>query len=447
MSLLALMLALAVPAAADDPPSPADSAAQAKPEARAEPGASPDSTAPPDPAGQPPRTSPPARQSKSGYEDAGEIEGAKGVGGQLVADDAVKEALIDFGFFGKRFYNLKRKLKDKHGIELNGDYNFLNQFASESETDRQAASGSVRFYGRWFPTRSTERGAGKAVFRFENRHRIGEGITPRDLGFDAGSALSTASFKSFGWGVTSLYWEQAFFHRRLGFVVGQMDPGDFEDLHPLLNAWTAFMNDASFNNPTTALPQQGLGIAGRVFLTDHLYLAGGLHDANGVPSRIDFDSFFNVREYFTWAEAGWAPDRQAEATGDSIHVTVWHSDPRAEAEVDEGWGVTFSAAYEFGRRWTPFVRAGYSNGGGGALLSGLLSGGLGVRLRDDLLGAAVSWGRPPEGQGPDQVTVEAFYRLLLTPNIQITPGIHWTSQPSVSNTLWIGSVLRVRIVL
>jgi len=286
------------------------------------------------------------------------------------------------------------------------------------------------------------------VFRFENRHRIGPGITPRDLGWDAGSALSTASFKAFGWGLTSLYWEQAFFDRHLAFVAGQMDPGDFEDIHPLLNAWTAFMNDGTFNNPTTALPQQGLGVAARVFFTDHLYLSGGLHDANGSPSRIDFDSFFNVREYFTWAEAGWSPSPKAEASGESVHVTWWHSDPRIEAEVDEGYGVTFSAAHTFANRLIPFVRAGYSNGGGGALLERLLSGGVGVRVRhDDFVGGAVSWGRPPEGQGPDQVTVEAFYRLQLTRGFQVTPGIQFTTQPSIDTTIWIGAVLRVRFVL
>ena len=59
----------------------------------------------------------------------------------------------------------------------------------------------------------------------------------------------------------------------------------------------------------------------------------------------------------------------------------------------------------------------------------------------------MSWGRPPEGQGPDQVTVETFYRLQLTQNLQVTPGFHWTTQPSISNTIWIGSVLRIRIVL
>ena len=433
---LGLSLALVVSASADHPETQADPAAHGP---AAAPAATTTQSAP---------TTAPARKSKSGYDDTGTIEGASGVGNQLVDDDAVKKPLIHWGFLREGFYKEKRKLKDNHGIELNSDYNFLNQFASQSETDRQASSGALRFYGRWFPSRSKELGAGRVVFRFENRHRIGPGITPRDLGWDAGSALSTASFKAFGWGLTSLYWEQGFFDRHLAFVAGQMDPGDFEDIHPLLNAWTAFMNDGTFNNPTTALPQQGLGVAARVFFTDHLYLAGGLHDANGSPSRIDFDSFFKVREYFTWAEAGWSPTPRAEAAGDSVHVTWWHSDPRVAAEVDEGYGVTFSAAHTFANRMVPFVRAGYSNGGGGALLEKLLSGGVGVRVRhDDLVGGAVSWGRPPEGQGPDQVTVETFYRLQLSQNVQVTPGIQFTTQPSIDNTIWIGSVLRIRLVL
>ena len=64
------------------------------------------------------------------------------------------------------------------------------------------------------------------------------------------------------------YWKNAK-ELPMYFVAGQMDPGDFQDLHPLLNAWTEFMNDASFNNPTVALPQQGLGVVGRVFFSDH----------------------------------------------------------------------------------------------------------------------------------------------------------------------------------
>lgn len=183
-----------------------------------------------------------------------------------------------------------------------------------------------------------------------------------------------------------------FFSKRFAFATGQMDPGDFEDLHPLLNAWTDFMNDASFNNPTTALPQQGLGIVGRAFVSDHVYLMAGLNDANGVPTSIDFSSFFGVREHFTWVEVGWAPRVSTHVAGQGVHVTAWHADARTEAGTPETWGVAFSAAQEIGKRWLPFVRAGYSprvdaDVESPVLLSAMVSVGVGIDVRtDDRLG-------------------------------------------------------------
>ena len=57
----------------------------------------------------------------------------------------------------------------------------------------------------------------------ENRHNIGTGVTPRNLGYEAGAALSTASFKEFGWGLTNFYWKQSIIDKYF-FVVGIMDP-------------------------------------------------------------------------------------------------------------------------------------------------------------------------------------------------------------------------------
>lgn len=390
-------------------------------------------------------------ESKSGYDDVRGMGGPTSVGGQLAADDTAKKPLINFNWLHERFYEHRKYLKNRYGLALNIDYNFLNQYASFSFDDRKAASGTFRVYGRWSPRTKKGRPGNGLVFRFENRHQIGPGTTPRNLGFDAGSALSTASFKEFGWGTTALYWEQGSLDEKIGFVAGHMDPGDWEDLHPLLNAYTAFLNDASFNNPTTALPNQGLGIAARAFVSDQIYLKGGLHDANGEPTSIDFESFFDVQEYFTWVEVGWAPDFKSDVLGESVHLTLWHADPRTEAGTLESWGVTFSAAHEYGEKWIPYIRAGYSEGGA-ALLRAMLTVGTGVRIRsDDLLGVAASWGSPPQGEeGRDQFGVEAFYRLQLTHNLQITPGFQWTLNPAynrVRNSIWVASVLRIRFVL
>ena len=390
------------------------------------------------------------RQSKSGYEEPDAIGGGTSVGTQLIEDDRVKIPIIDYGFLHDGFYKLKRRLRASTGIELNVDYNFLNQVASSSTTDRYGISGSIRFYGRWYPPWVRGKPLGSLVFRLENRHTIGP-QTPKELGFATGSSLSTAGFKDFGYGTTALYWAQKTESERLAFAAGQMDPGDFEDIHPLLSPWTAFMNDASFNNPTTALPNQGLGIVVRGFITDHVYLKGGVNDANGDPTEIDFDSFFDVQEYFTWAEVGWSPNPVREQNGESIHLLVWHSDERVEAEVPEGWGLAFSAAQRLSPKWIPFIRAGYSEGDA-ANLSAMVSVGSGFTIRgDDLLGAAATWARPPaEEDGRDQFTIEGFYRLQLTDNIQVTPGFYWHYRPSYNpekDVVWIASALRIRIVL
>jgi porin len=388
--------------------------------------------------------------SKSGYEDAGAIGGNSGVGAQLAEDDRVKDPLIPFSLLRDDFYKWKKRLKEKTGIEINIDYNFLNQYASFSTVDRRGSSASLRFYGRWYPPWVRGSSKGGLVFRIENRHQFGA-QTPKELGFSTGSSLSTAGFKEFGWGATALYWAQSSADERLAFVAGQMDPGDFEDIHPLLNPWTAFMNDASFNNPTTALPNQGLGVVVRAFTSDHVFVKAGLNDANGTPTKIDFKSFFDVQEYFTWVEAGWAPSPSREAAGESVHLTLWHSDERVEADVPEGWGVAFSAAREFGEKWIPYIRAGYSEGDA-ANLSAMVTLGAGWRVRsDDLVGAAATWARPPQGEeGRDQYTVEAFYRLQLTHNLQLTPGFFWHLKPSYNpakDSVWVASVLRIRFVL
>ncbi len=393
------------------------------------------------------------KEFKSGYENIPVTGGSTSVAAELVNGDVVKQPLVHFHLLCKAlrpYYRFKEGLNRKHGIALSTDYIFLNQFATFSFEDRQAASGSFRMYGTWKVFGSADKTAGSLVFRFENRHRIGPGLTPRELGFSTGSALSTASFKEFGWGITSLYWQQLILNKRFALVFGQMDPGDFEDLHPLLNAWTAFQNDAYFNNPTTALPQQGLGVVLRTFLSDQVYLEGGLHDAKGTPNKIGFDTFFKTREYFTWIEAGFSPGGVEEAAGQSIHLTYWHQDPRAEAGTAESWGAAFSASLKVKNRWIPFIRAGYSEGGA-ALMRWIVGAGVGIRLRGhDLLGLASSIGGTEDASQRNQITSELFYRLQFTDNLELTPGLQWTINPAMNlekDFIAVAAVLRLRLVV
>ena len=180
------------------------------------------------------------KPTKSGYDKAHKGSSPTSVEADLHADDLLKRPVFKLlRRTVEPLYRFKDRVNGTWGIAFGVDYNFLNQYASFSFTEKQATSGAFRVYGTWNMFHSKQKIDGGLVFRVENRHMIGGGVTPRDLGFDAGSALSTASFKDFAWGITSLYWKQFFADRRFAFVFGQMDPGDFMDAYPLLSAWTA----------------------------------------------------------------------------------------------------------------------------------------------------------------------------------------------------------------
>jgi porin len=387
------------------------------------------------------------RQTKSGY-DIPTAGGPTSVESDLMADDLEKRPVVRvLGHFVAPLYRFKNRVDGLWGIAFGMDYNFLNQYASFSFTEDQATSGVFRVYGTWDLFHFREKFDGRLVYRVENRHTIGGGITPRDLGFDAGSSLSTASFKDFAWGLTSLYWKQFFAKRKYAFVFGQMDPGDFMDAYPLLTAWTAFMSDAFFNNPAEALPQQGVGFVTRLFVSDHFYAAGGVHDALADADGFNVAELFDGEDLFYWVEAGWSPSRKS-VPGDSIHVTYWVQDELEEKGTERSRGVAFSAARQIYKRYQPFLRVGYSEGDA-AIMRWIYALGLGLKMRhSDLFGVATSYGAPVEPDTDPQVTTEIFYRLQFTEHLQITPALQVTHNPSfndVKDTLYVGSVLRMRL--
>jgi porin len=74
------------------------------------------------------------------------------------------------------------------------------------------------------------------------------------------------------------------------------------------------LKEAYFNSPAMALPNQGFGISGLIYITPDIYLSGGIHDANGDATNFlvnNMNSFFTQKEYFTWIEAGYNEDCEA----------------------------------------------------------------------------------------------------------------------------------------
>lgn len=402
-------------------------------------------------------------ESKSGYSDLERGGGINTVNADLMLDDVKKDAWTDIQVdetIFDEYYNFKRFIKKRFNVALGTDYMFLYQWASFSFTEKQAASGIFRFYGTWRVPTKNQSNRGALTFKIENRHKIGTAELPRNLGYAAGGALSTASFKNFQWGLTNLYWKQHFGNGKYSFVAGIIDPGDWLDLYPLLNPFKFYLNEAFFNSPAMALPNQGLGFAVAVEeIFDEFYMSGGLQDANGDPTKWiggNFESFFNNNEYMFWVEAGWNPNPDRRLTdGQTIHLMYWHQDARTAErdpgdEVEESWGFNFSASKIFAEKYTTFLRAGYAVGNG-ATMHHLIHGGFSYKIiKHDVIGFGAHWGGPNDRSRPNQTGFEVFYALQLTDNLNIMPDVQLTFNPSFNDekkVIGVFSVFRIRYAL
>lgn len=384
---------------------------------------------------------------RSVYEDVPQFGGPSSVGGNI-ADDAVvapEYRLQGLQDLFDPWFDFKTRLNERHGLQFSIDESIFYQHATDSLGETDAASGLVRIYGQWEPFRCCWDNSGMLVFKAEDRHKIGTEITPFDLGFEAGSIVPTGTFfNEFSFSVTNLFWKQYFFDRRLAVAVGRIDVTDYIDVYGMINPLTHFINLAFSTNPTIAVPNQGLGAAAGGMLTDHLYMQGGISDANGQPTRSGFDTFFDDAEYFSYIEFG-ATTSQERLFVENVHATLWHVDDRAIAATPEGWGIAVTAQKFHCDRWLPFFRFGYSDGDA-ALMQTTFSTGIGL-LRDnrDVAGIGVSWGKPADGALRDQFTSELFYRFQLTQFLAVTPDIQIIADPALNPTVDLLAFFGVRL--
>jgi len=403
--------------------------------------------------------SPATAESAAGLHRAPNSFGSSSsVAGQLHSDTQVQAPVLSLSLI-ERYHEwraqMRTNLQENVGLTLGGDFNALVQGATESLGEDWAAGGVFRVYGQWQWPGEPWQNPGSLSFKVENRHRYTD-VAPQQLGGQIGySSLTGITWSDAGWLLSNFYWHQQFLDNRVAFVAGIVDVTDYVDTYGLVNPWTDFVNSTFGTSPTLAAPNQGLGLAIRVSLTTNLYVLAGFADANGDPTDPveGFDTFFTEGEYFKHLELGWHGqwERRME---DNLHLTLWQTDARSQSGVPRGWGVAASANWLFEDRWLPFLRAGWSDGGGGVPLKATVSTGLGLYLRDrgDLLACGISWGRPSEetyGVGlRDEYTIELLYRLNLLQRFTITPDVQVLFHPALGPGTDVVGVfgLRARLV-
>lgn len=370
--------------------------------------------------------------------DSSADDSVKSVETDLKDREEYQPSLLGFDFAHSEslapVYDIKDTIEDSLRLKIGVDYTTLTQYSTFTKSGDDVGFSQVfRILGTWKPFEMPKSSPGALVWKMETRSSLGGNPAPRDMGFDTGTALSTANFKELRyWGVTDLYWRQRFWDGQAGFLVGHMDPGDWADQYPLLNAWTSFMNDAFYNNPTEAIPKRGFGVVGQVFSENNLYLMAGIHDANGGDGKLNPGSFFDGEEYFSWAEFGSRGGFEVSRRHNT-HAHFWHQDALQAAGTEESWGGIFTHSYLTRDDAVFFVRAGLSEGDAPQLRR-FIGAGFSVQPRErDTFGLATSWGSPPDKSLRDQITSEMFYRIQVTKNFSVSPDLQLIFRPSFTD--------------
>jgi porin len=117
-----------------------------------------------------------------------------------------------------------------------------------------------------------------------------------------------------------------------------------------------------------------------------------------------------------------------------VHVSLWHQDEREDAGIDDGWGIGVSAVQRFGR-FTPFARYGYADTevGGPTSVKHMVNAGLVIDeifgQANDRIGVGYTWSDPIDRRLDDQGVIDAYYRVQVTPEIQIGPTLEIIFDP------------------
>lgn len=379
---------------------------------------------------------------------------------RLKKDAEPKDYLFQFPGFSKvlkPWYDWKANLENKYGFRFGISYTALYQKTNDNYLPEDDAAGfDLDIAGIWtFLGRGTDSPTilGFDLFR---RDTLGTEISPSVLFTQYGSLYSGAP----GFGEEDFVLAELWLHQKFGNVfelrAGKVFPVSAYDFFPFSNFRTDFIDMNNVVNVTIPLPLQGLGAFATYRPQSDIMLRLGAHDANADMQASGFDTFNG--ELFTIVEVGLDTNPAQRKLGlppnSHVHVSLWHIDEREDAGIDDGWGISATVAHQFDH-FTPFIRYGYADvtAEGPTSARQMASAGLAIdgilHHTSDRLGVGYTWADPADRTLGDQNAINAYYRIQLTPEIQVSPIVEVIFDP-VSNpdkdTVFVWG-LRARIAL
>jgi len=376
---------------------------------------------------------PAERTHKSGFDQKAVFGGPNSPEGAIEEDDRIKAPAFRWGGFDgliSPWFEWKKGVNERHGLQLTGHYVALYQGLSESlgEEDK-AASAVFRLTASWAVVGRDKTDKGSLVVTFDHRHAFTD-LAPAGLASQAGYlGVTGLLFSDIGSAVVNLNWQQSFHKRDIGLIAGRFDPNDYMNVLGYANPWTGFQNVAIVLEPSIAFPDSSWGVGAASWFNDQWWILGTVNDANGaVTDNLEF--LPDGTELFSQVSFGWSPSKGERYTR-AILSSVWHVDEREERGIEGAEGITLSANWTWNTKWMVFGRAGYSDGAAPIYNRSATAGFIRkFQFRSDLLGFGINWGDPPDHTLREQITIEGFYQIQIAQNLELTPSLQYLIDPA-----------------
>jgi hypothetical protein len=353
------------------------------------------------------------------------------------------------------WFDFKDDVYDKIGLKFGFSYQTLYQSASDVAPNAAFDTAWGQWWGfmtKWTMLNKGKDYEGSLAFSMFQRGAVGNNAVPANFGLaDIGGITTNIEFTTWSFAIENLYWEQWLGSRqdRLMFRIGNqvvttlLDPFRFKDSR------VSFTTGPFAFHPTVPAPTFGFG-AGFKWWPDEdsgLYIAGSLNDMNGDPNLQGFDwSTVGRGEFFYGAEVGYNWKRSKDDF-DHVHLLVFHADERSTRSPEDlpnkaGGGFSLLGEKQVDR-WVGFAGYTFNTAEGG---------GLAGTLSEHTVTAGVAYKNPFNVEGEaavgllymnpieeifdqevrDQYGLEAYWRILITPHIWLTPGIQLVFDPSLN---------------
>jgi hypothetical protein len=351
--------------------------------------------------------------------------------------------------FSDQLSQVRQRALAQYGITFGASYQQLFQY-STATVPRAAYDTAL---GAWAATSVTwaplDRGGdyqGTFVFRWAFRASLGDNAVPAVFGpADQGSLWSNYEFTSWNQGarVEDLFWEQRI-GPQLSIRIGNMGPQAVFNFFRFKDARTGFTASPFAFNETIPYPTFGFGASFRWLpalpSVPDVYVVGTINDMNGDPAALGID-WGTVRfgQFFYGLEIGkdW---RRENGEFDHVHIDLFYADNRSTRNPETtpnvaGGGFKIAGEKQFGP-WVAFANYTYNTAEGGGISTtfsrDMATTGLAylrpLGVQGEIAAGAV-WGQSfanlfaPGMPAKNQYGGEAYWNMLVTPNLTFTPGI------------------------